>query len=188
MQPLQEIQRILKVHTDPAALAAHRKFVPGAEKMYGVGMPVLNMIAKKFRKADFDLVQALWKSGSFEEKTLAAKLLGKIATKDPDKTIQLVRMFSKQIKNWVVCDALGMQGIKPLVKTHSPAIFALANELNRSNNLWQRRLSLVLVEWYTRDTTMHPQINALVKALEDDKEYYVQKAVAWINRNLLKQR
>jgi len=85
MQPLQEIQRILKVHTDPAALAAHRKFVPGAEKMYGVGMPVLNMIAKQFRKADFDLVQALWKSGSFEEKTLAAKLLEKIATKDPDQ-------------------------------------------------------------------------------------------------------
>jgi len=188
MQPLEAIQKSLATHANPATLAAHKKFVPGAEKIYGVRMPVLNMIAKQFRKADFELVQALWKSGSFEEKTLAAKLLGEIAAKDPAKTIQLIRRFSKQINNWAVCDALGMQGVKPLVKTHSAAIFALANELNRSKNLWQRRLSLVLVERYTRDALMHPQINALVKTLEEDKEYYVQKAVAWIKRNLQKQR
>jgi 3-methyladenine DNA glycosylase AlkD len=188
MQSLEAIQKMLASHANPNALAAYKKFVPGAEKIYGVRMPVLNSIAKQWKKAGFELVQDLWRSGSFEEKALAAKILGGIAAKDPEKTILLIQSFSKDIDNWAVCDALGMQATKPLVKTHSRAIFALAKELNQSNNLWQRRLSLVLVEWYTRDASMHPQINALLNALENDKEYYVQKAVAWIKRNLLKQK
>ncbi|MEI9809158.1 MAG: hypothetical protein WDO16_15575 [Bacteroidota bacterium] len=40
-----------------------------------------------------------------------------------------------------------------------------------------------MVEWYTRDSGRHAEIKKLVKALEDDEEYYVKKAVAWIKRN-----
>lgn len=186
MQQLKEIQQILKTNTRPDALAAHKKFVPGAEKILGVRMPVLNLLASQFKSGGFELVQELWKCGSLEEKTLAAKMLGKIAKQDPEQAIELVRLFSSAIEDWVVCDTLGMQSLKPLVKTHAPAIFKLAGVLNRSSSLWQRRLSLVLVEWYTRDATKHPQINVLIKALENDNEYYVKKAVAWIKRNMYK--
>ncbi len=55
-----------------------------------------------------------------------------------------------------------------------------------SQNLWQRRLSLVLAEWYTRDVTHHAAINALINNLQNDKEYYVKKAATWINRNFEK--
>jgi 3-methyladenine DNA glycosylase AlkD len=44
----------------------------------------------------------------------------------------------------------------------------------------------VIVEWYTREKAAHPAIIKLVKSLENDKEYYVKKAVAWIKRNLEK--
>jgi 3-methyladenine DNA glycosylase AlkD len=43
-----------------------------------------------------------------------------------------------------------------------------------------------MIEWYTRDGEAHQEINALVKNLEGDEEYYVRKAVAWIKRNLKK--
>ena len=188
LQQLKEIQQILKTHSKKEAVAAHKKFVPGAGKIYGVRTPVLNQLAGQFKAGGFDLVKQLWESGALEEKILAAKMLGKIAKKDPGQALQLVASFSKEISDWAVCDALGMQGIKPLVKTHRDEIFALAGKLNVSANLWQRRLSLVLVEWYTRDESLHPQINKLVKALEDDKEYYVKKAVVWIKRNLQKGR
>ena len=149
-------------------------------------MPVLNLLSKQFKESGFELVRALWKSGSFEEKILAAKMLEKIAKQDPPYAIQLVKTFSMEMADWAVCDALGMQSLKPLVKTHATAIFELAVELNTAANLWQRRLSLVLVEWYTRDLSMHPKINKLVKTLENDKEYYVKKAVHWIKRNMNK--
>jgi len=185
---LREIQRILKTNASEATIASHRKFVPGLTKVYGVPMPVLNRLAKEFKEGGFSLVEELSGSAYIEEKVLAAKMLGNIAKKDPVRTIELFDRFSKSIDNWALCDALGMQSLKQLVKTHSKEIFALAKKYNRSENLWQRRLSLVMVEWYTRDKEFHPAILKLVNNLRKDKEYYVKKAIFWIERNLEKGR
>lgn len=183
------IQKILTQKSSEAAKAAHLKFVPGSEgKMYGVRTPVLNELAAQFKTGGFELVKELWDAGSLEEKILAMKMMGKIAKKDPDLSLQLIDRFSKNIGNWAVCDAMGMQALKPIVKTHQKEIFALARKYNRSKDFWQRRLSLVLVEWYTRLKALHPDIRKLVKALENDEEYYVRKAVVWINKNFKKGR
>jgi 3-methyladenine DNA glycosylase AlkD len=183
---LKEIQKILKRNANKNALAAQQRFVPGIEKVYGVYMPVLNDLVKQFKRADFNLVTELWNAGSLEERILAGKLLGKIAKQDPECALQLVEKFSEEITNWAVCDALGMQALKPIVKTHQKEIFILAKKLNKSRNQWQRRLSLVLVEWYTRDESNHAEIKKLVNNLRNDEEYYVKKAVVWIKRNFEK--
>lgn len=91
--------------------------------------------------------------------------------------LALFRQFSKQIDNWAVCDGLGMQFLRRIVKTHQKQIFGLAKKLNHSKDPWQRRLSLVMVEWYTRRGEAHNGIKELVRNLENDKEYYVKKAV-----------
>ena len=83
---------------------------------------------------------------------------------------------------------MGMRGLKPILKTELKAVFALAKKYNCSSNFWERRLSLVLVEWYTRDPSLHDEINKLIKPLENDPEFYVRKAVVWIRRNFEKGR
>jgi 3-methyladenine DNA glycosylase AlkD len=183
---LTTIQKILKEKATPEAKAAHQKFVPGKEKIYGIRMPVINELASHFKSGGFDLAKELWEAGALEEKILAVKILGKIAKKDPGRSLKLVELFSKNIGNWAVCDAIGMQGLKPILKTHQAQIFELAKKYNQSPDFWQRRLSLVLVEWYTRIKVLHPEIKKLVKALENDDEYYVKKAIVWINKNLEK--
>ncbi len=181
---LKQIQAILKSRANPEAKAAHEKFVPtSGERIYGVRTPVLNDLAQQFKSGGFDLVEELWKAGALEEKLLAIKMLGKIAKKDADRSLKLIQLFAKNIGNWAVCDAMGMQGLKPILKTHQEPIFALAWKYNSSSDPWQRRLSLVLVEWYTRIRSLHPEIKKLVKNLENDKEYYVRKAIVWINKN-----
>ena len=186
---LRSIQKILVDNSNAAALAAHRKFVPGiAVKIYGVRNPVLNEIARSFKAGGFDLVKELWDAGAFEEKVIAVKMLGMIAKKDPAKALELIQYFAPGIDNWAVCDSMGMQGLKPILKTERKAVFALAKKYNRSSNFWERRLSLVLVEWYTRDPSLHAAINKLIKPLENDPEYYVRKAVVWIKRNFEKGR
>jgi 3-methyladenine DNA glycosylase AlkD len=187
MSIVTEIQKILKEKSTEEGKAAALKFLPGnKDKIYGVRTPVLNDLAGRFKAGGFDLVEELWKAGSLEEKILAAKMLGKIAKKDPQRSLSLVQSFSKNIGNWAVCDALGMQSLKPIVVSHQQEIFALAAKLNRSKDPWQRRLSLVLVEWHTRIKKLHPEIKKLIKAVEDDEEYYVKKAVVWISKNFVK--
>ena len=186
---LKSIQKILNKKSNVAGLAANRKFVPGvAAKIYGVRNPELNEIAKSFKSGGFELVRELWDAGAYEEKMIAVKLLGLIAKKDPAKALKLVQYFAPGIDNWAVCDTIGMQALKPILKTEQQAIFALAKKYNGSSNFWERRLSLVLVEWYTRDPSLHAEIKKLIKPLENDPEHYVKKAVVWINRNLEKGR
>jgi len=100
--------------------------------------------------------------------------------------LKLFRKFSKEIDNWAVCDGLGMQFLRGIVKTHRKEIFDLAKKLSHSKDPWQRRLSLVMVEWYTRHNDAHKEIDKLVHNLANDKEYYVKKAVVWIKRNFKK--
>jgi 3-methyladenine DNA glycosylase AlkD len=133
-------------------------------------------------------VAELWNAGAFEEKMIAVKMLGKIAKKNAERSLKLVELFAKNIGNWAICDTIGMQGLKPIVKTHQKEIFALAWKYNGSKDFWQRRLSLVLVEWYTREKALHPEIKKLVKNLQNDEEYYVKKAVVWINKNFTKEK
>lgn len=185
---LQEIRRTLKQHADDNGRKAIQKFIPGVFKFYGARTPLLNDLAKEFKKGGFPLAEELWDAAYWEEKILAAKLLGKIAKQDAEKTLELFEKFSATITDWAVCDALGMQSLHPIRKTNDKEIFAIAKKLNQSENLWQRRLSLVMVEWYTRDVTKHTRIKNLVKALETDEEYYVKKAIVWINKNFDKRK
>jgi len=183
---LKQVQKELKEHSTPEAKTAALKFVPNAEKVYGIRTPVLNLLAKKYKEGDFELVKELWKSGAFEEKLLAAKLLNAICKKDPLLSLKLVAGFSKDISDWAVCDALGMQSLKPVAKKIEKEIFDLSAKLVKSKNLWERRLSLVIIEVFTKDRSLQSAIMKRVKMLENDEEYYVRKAVVWIKRNFEK--
>lgn len=185
---LNQVQKELNNFSTPEAKTAALKFVPGVTKVYGIRMPVINDLAKKYKQGGFELVKELWSSGSFEEKILAAKLLRLICKKDPVLAVKLVEEFSKDISDWAVCDTLGMQSLKPVANKLQKEIFNLSGRLIRSKNLWQRRLSLVLLEVFTRDKTLHPEIMKSIMELADDKEYYVQKAVLWLKKNFEKGR
>lgn len=163
-------------------------FIPGIQKQYGVRMPVLNEMANSFKNGGFPLVDALWREGSQEEQLLAAKIMGKLGRKDPAAVLERVERYAATINNWAVCDTLGMQSIQGIREKYQVEIFALAYSLALAENPWQRRLALVLVEWYTRYKHLIPEIETLMSALENDEAYYVQKAVSWIKRNLSKKK
>ena len=183
---LKKIQQELQTKASLEAKATTLRFVPAATKVYGIRTPILNKMAKKYKEGGFDLVNELWSSGAFEEKILAAKMLGTICKKDPDTALKLVSGFSKDISDWAVCDSVGMQSLKPIAKLKQKEIFALSKKLMKSKNPWERRLSLVIIEVFTKDSSLQPEILSRVKALENDKEYYVKKAVVWIKQNFKK--
>jgi 3-methyladenine DNA glycosylase AlkD len=183
---LKAIQATLRAKGKAEAKDFFAKMVPGQQKIYGVKTPELNALAKQYKEYGFDLAEALWNAGALEEKIIAVKIVEKMGKQDPGRLLKLVQHFAISIDNWAVCDAVGMQSLRSIVKTHRDELFALAAKYNRSKDPWQRRLSLVMVEWYTRHSADHADIKKLVKALEKDDEYYVKKAITWIKRNLNK--
>ena len=178
LQQLIEIQKVLTAKADKKDIAFFQKMVPGQQKIYGVKTPHLNILAKQYKSYSFDLAKELWLSGALEEKIIAIKIIEKTGKSDPDKVLKLFTQFSKKIDNWAVCDGLGMQFLRGAVKTHADDIFALADKYKNSKSFWQRRLALVMVEWYTRHSDRHAEPplpggrnrSAAVRAVREDGE------------------
>ena len=180
---LLEIQKILRKKSDKRVKESSQRFVPSSEKIYGVKALELNKLALKYKKYGFNLVEELWNSGSLEEKILSAKILGKICKKDPEKTLKIVKRFSKKISDWAVCDTLATQGIRGITKEKQKEIFNISKKLIKSKNFWQRRFGIVLLINFTKDKTIRKDIKRIIKNIKDDN-YYVKKAIKWIEREL----
>ena len=181
---LAEIRRALRAAATPEAAAASRKFVPTSVEVYGVRLPVINDLARQHKEGGLPLVRALWKSGAFEECLLAAKILGAAARKHPEQTIALLEEFSSSIKDWAVCDTLGMQSVKPIAKKHQDAVLNSAKRLVAMPAMWQRRLGIVLLTHYAKEPARRAEVQQIVRPLRPEKEHYIKKALAWLDRDL----
>jgi 3-methyladenine DNA glycosylase AlkD len=180
------IKQALAAQSDDKAKGAVRKFIPTSQHVYGVRLPFLNQIVKEHREGGFELSEALWKSGAFEEKLLAAKLLGSSCKKDPDRALTLAKKFAPQISDWAVCDTLGMQGVKAIAVEKQIELLAWSSKLVKSKSLWERRLGLVLLTHFVKNKTSRTQIEETLARVGGDKEHYVKKAVEWLQRDLRK--
>jgi len=180
------IRKTLRNKSSKKVRESALKFVPTIEKQYGANALVLNEIIKKIKKPDFDLVEKLWKSKYFEEKLLASKFLGKICKKNPDKTLRLIKRFSKDISDWAVCDTLAGQGIRKIVIIRQEEIFEISKKLIKSKNLWQRRFALVILVHFAKDKSLEKKIKEVLKKAENDEEHYVKKAIIWLKNELKK--
>lgn len=185
-QRLKSIRQALLAKRDSKALAAFQKSIPTSRHVYGVRVPVLNQLAKEHREGGLELAEALWVAGAFEERLLAAKLLGLSARKNPEEALSLAKRFTSDISDWAVCDTLGMQGLRGVAVKKKGELFAWSKKLAASKNPWERRLALVVLTHYIKDRPSRIQIEQTVSRLSGDKEYYVRKAVAWLGRDLQK--
>lgn len=114
---IKEIQKLLDTHGEKSSRDFLNTMVPGKHKAYGVKTPVLNEIVNQYKNGSFELAEELWNAGAFEEKIIAIKIMEKMGKKDPEKLLKLFRKFSSGIDNWAVCDGLGMQFLRGIVKT-----------------------------------------------------------------------
>jgi 3-methyladenine DNA glycosylase AlkD len=181
---LQEIRKILKSKSNLKAKKSTQKFVPTVKKQYGVKMAVLNEIVKKVQASDFELIAKLWKSGVFEERILASKILGKIGNVNSDKALKLIKKFGQEISNWVVCDTLATQGVRKIIKFKQKEIFKVSKKFIKSKNLWQRRFALVLLINFVKDKRWKKEIEEILSEVKNEKEYYVKKAIIWLRSQL----
>ncbi len=181
---LSEIKNLLQARANEKVKTSFQKFIPSSQKVYGVKVPELNQLAIKYKTAGFELVEKLWRSGAFEEKLLAAKIMGKLCKKDPEKTLQLIESFSKEIADWAVCDTLATQGVRGIIKIKQKEIFWISKKLVKSKNFWERRFAVVLLINFAKDKFLTKEIKEIIKNVESDKEYYVKKAVEWVKRKL----
>ncbi len=95
-----------------------------------------------------------------------------------------LKNFSEKIDNWAHSDCLS-DSIATLLENYPDKIYPELKRWNKSNNSWQRRLSLTSLIYYApqrKNPLPYSKIFPLVKNRLADTDPYVQKAVGWTLR------
>ncbi len=153
------------------------------KKVHGVKLAKINPKIKEWKnKADFNDIAKLWKLDKTEARITAIKLLAKIAKKDYDKALSLVKLFVKDLEDWATTDTLATQGIRNIIKQKEDEIKKFANICLKSNNVWIKRFGIVVYINFPYDK----KAKQIVTKFSNEKEPYIKKAIEWLKRKLKK--
>ena len=169
-----------------------------ADRTYlGVANPVIADCAKDWRASlDLDgrlkLSAELWDTNIHEARVAAAKLLTQARLRpDDSKAWSLIKSWVPEFDAWAIADHVAIAGQKRLVWD--------TNRLDdlepwtHSDHMWTRRAALVMTLPWTKNRSPKPdeiaqreRVLGWAATFVTDPEWFIQKAVAWLLRELSK--
>lgn len=169
-----------------------------AERSYlGVANPVIDEMCRSWRQdlsleERLTLANELWKSDVHEGRVAAAKLLTQARIKPDDNAAwDLIQSWVPEFDAWAIADHAAIAGQKRLVA--NPARLDAVEEWTKSDHMWTKRAALVMTLPWARlrnpkpeDTKIKERILGWAAGYVDDKEWFIQKCVAWWLRDLSK--
>lgn len=186
----------IKQHVDPADQKSATKFAPTALLVYGVKVPKLRKIAKAWYRVHkeiacedlFALVEALWASGSREEREVAFYLLEHYGQWVPDLPQAHFERWRRDLDSWVETDGLGWALALWLMGDPDTRMDYLW-DLIAGEDVWSRRLALVPLARINRGKIggTFPDVTLqLIDRVKDERHPMITKAVSWVLRETTK--
>jgi 3-methyladenine DNA glycosylase AlkD len=180
--------------TRAAQAAAYHKV---ARRYLGVPVPVITDITKAWR-ADLTLddrlalSDALWRTDVHEARVASAKLLEQARIRPDDSGAwDLILSWLPDLDGWALADHAMIAGQKRVV--WRPARIDTVEGWTTSPHLWTRRAALVVTLPWTRanhpspaDLAIRDRVLGWAAGYLDDRDWFIQKAVAWWLRDLSK--
>lgn len=186
----------LKSHIEPGRAEEKRAYHKQTREVLGVGNEVLNQLAKDWRRdldvpGRVDLARALWDSDIFEARILAAKLLTQARIKDDAAVWDLLQSWVADFDSWAIADHACSAISKRLVA--QPYRLDSIEAWTTSDHMWSRRAALVATLPWAKmpnpkaaDEAARDRILGWAAGYVPDREWFMQKAIAWWLRDLSK--
>ena len=177
-----------------AEMAAYHKT---ARPCLGVSNPQIDGIVKAIRaEADIGtrlaIARGLWDSGVFEARIAAAKLLvqARIRDREPEVWAEFLRWLP-EFDGWALADHACAVAARRIVAV--PERIETVEAWTRDPSMWVRRAALVATLPFAKfnhpDATqaaIRARVLVWAAGYADDREWFIQKAVAWWVRDLSK--
>lgn len=176
-----------------AEMAAYHKV---ARRYLGATVPQVEELVAEWRAAltledRVALAAGLWESDIHEARVAAAKLLTQARLRPDEAVWDLICGWTQGFDGWALADHATSAGQKRLVA--DPARIEVVAGWVSSPNLWTRRAALVITLPYAKmnfpkDQELAIRECALGWAADyvADRDWFIQKAVAWWVRDLSK--
>lgn len=196
MSDLHRAMAMLEAAGDAARAAEMAAYHKASRVYLGVPVPVITDLANQWR-AEMDvagrvaLSQALWQSDVHEARIAAAKLLVQARIRPDQAVWDLFLSWVPDFDGWAIADHACEVGRRRLEA--EPARIADIEPLTTSPHMWSRRAALVVTLPFARKNNPKPADLAIRERVlgwaadyAGDKDWFIQKAVAWWLRDLSK--
>lgn len=186
----------LRALADPQRAAQMAQYHKADRPYLGLQVPQIEPLVAEWRAArDIEgrvaLAAALWDSDVHEARIAAAKLLTQARMRPDDAVWNLIASWVPGFDAWAVADHAMIAGQKRLVA--DPGRLDQVETWLDHPNFWVRRAALVgTLPWAKMnnpkpdDLARRERVLGWAARLADDRDWFIQKAIAWWLRDLSK--
>ncbi len=192
MTPLAQLEALANADKAAEMLAYHK----APRRYLGVNVPQIDDLTDAWRAAlslddRIALAASLWATDIHEARIAAAKLLTQARIRPDEAAWLLIQSWVPDFDAWAIADHASIAGQKRLVA--DPSRLDTLEGWVASPHLWTRRAALVMTLPWTKQNHPKPaeeaardRILGWCATLSDDRDWFIQKAVAWWVRDLSK--
>lgn len=189
-----EAMSAIAAHADTARAREMAAWHKVPRPYLGVGVPVLNALASRWRRdlapgERVALAEGLWETNVHEARIAAAILLTEARIADDLAVWRLIAGWVPELDGWAIADHAASAGQRRLL-ADSSRLDEVETWIAR-DHLWSRRAALVMTLPWARVADPSPaqsdereRILGWVARLSGDRARFVQKAVGWWLRDL----
>jgi len=187
----------LRAQADPARAAQMRAYHKQTRAVLGLSNETIGALATEWRRARdpealVALAKGLWATDLFEARLCAGKLFVQARMKPDDRAAwACITGFVTDFDSWAIADTVAQGGHKRLLQ--DPARLDEVEGWVTSDHIWTRRAALVFTLPFGK--SRHPnateaaartRILGWCETLAPDRDWFIQKAIAWWLRDLSK--
>lgn len=195
MTPTESLAQLTAI-ADPARAALARDYHKADRPYLGISVPDITALATGWRDGTdtgqrVALADNLWQSNIHEARVAAAKLLTQARIADDAATWDLIASWVPDFDAWAVADHACDAGNRRLVA--DPTRLDQVEAWVTHPNMWTRRAALVMTLPWTKqnfpkpdDLAIRDRVLGWAAQLTGDKDWFIQKAIAWWLRDLSK--
>ena len=195
MTPEQALD-LISAHADAQKAAEKQAYMKIDRPYLGVGNDVLNDLAMDWRQtldidARVDLARDLWATNIFEARVIATKILTQARIKEDGAVWNLIQSWLPDFDSWAIADHACMAGQRRVAA--DPDRIDPVETWITSDHMWTRRAAFVITLPWTKqnfptehDILIRDRVLGWAAQLTSDRDWFVQKAIAWWVRDLSK--
>ena len=190
MTPLAELEAL----ADPAKAAGMAAYHKVDRPYLGVPVPQIAELTDRWRaELSLDdrvaLAADLWRTNVHEARVAAARLLTQARIRPDAAAWALIVSWVPDFDGWALADHASIAGQKRLVA--DPSRLDTVETWVKSPHMWTRRAALVMTLPWTKqnfpkeqDLAIRARVLGWCATLAADRDWFIQKAVAWWLRDL----
>lgn len=179
----------LKHRADPAKAPFFKQYHKVDRVYLGAATPQMDAVAKNMVRAAgperaLELAGELWASDIFEARITAGKVMWQAQVKLYDRMWALIGHWKEDFDSWAIADCVAKGAARCL--KHDPARLDEVEGWTCHKNMWVRRAALVFTLDWAKKGRDPDRMLAWAATYVDDKDWFIQKAIAWWLRELSK--